>query len=111
MTRLHIGLIGAGGMGTSLAAAVEALHNATICAIADPLQEAASRVAAELAQGESTDLYSDIAEMLPRDDIEAVIVAVPNFLHAPLVRQAAEAGKHVFCEKPLALNVADARSM
>jgi len=111
MSELHIGLIGAGNMGASLAGGVQALQNATICAVADPAQGAAAALADKLADGESIDAHTDVAEMLERHDIEAVIVAVPNFLHAPLVKQAAQAGKHVFCERPMALNVADARSM
>ncbi len=52
--------------------------------------------------------YEDIVS---RDDVQAVIIATPNFLHKPIALAAMAAGKHVLCEKPLALNAADAREM
>lgn len=50
-------------------------------------------------------------EVLKRDDVQAVIIATPNFVHAPMVLEAVRNGKHVFCEKPLAMNFAEAREM
>jgi len=98
-------------MGASLAGGVAPLDNAVVSAIADPAEGAAARLSEKLAQDGGIEAYTDVEEMLARDDIQAVIVAVPNFLHAAVVRQVAGAGKHIFCEKPMALNVADARSM
>lgn len=51
------------------------------------------------------------AEIVQRDDIHAVIIATPNFTHAPIALDAIAHGKHVLCEKPLALNRTDARAM
>lgn len=48
--------------------------------------------------------YTDYQEALQREDIDAVIVATPNFTHASIVQAAIAAGKHVLCEKPLAMN-------
>lgn len=53
----------------------------------------------------------DYKEVLRRDDVHAVIIATPNFLHAQIALDAAAAGKHVFCEKPLAMNFAEAKQM
>ncbi|MFW5868155.1 MAG: Gfo/Idh/MocA family protein [Armatimonadota bacterium] len=110
MDQLQIGLIGGGNMGKSLAGGVAACEDGRIAAIADPSDGVAEAAAEEIGEGD-IDTYTSVSEMLERDDIQAVIVAVPNFLHADVTRRAAEAGKHVFCEKPMALKVADARSM
>jgi 1,5-anhydro-D-fructose reductase (1,5-anhydro-D-mannitol-forming) len=53
--------------------------------------------------------YTEYDEMLANPEVEAVLIATPNSLHADQVVAAAEAGKHVFCDKPLATNVPDAR--
>jgi predicted dehydrogenase len=110
MDQLQIGLIGGGNMGQSLARGVLACEDGRIAAVADQSEDVAEAAVEEIGEGE-VDTYTSVGEMLERDDIRAVIVAVPNFLHAEMTRRAAEAGKHVFCEKPMALNVADARSM
>ncbi len=54
---------------------------------------------------------TDYAELVQRDDVHAVIIATPNFTHPPIAQAAIANGKHVLCEKPLALNAADARAM
>ena len=110
MDQLQMGLIGGGNMGKSLARGVAACEDGRIAAIADPADGVAEAAAEEIGEGE-VDTYTSVGEMLEREDIPAVIVAVPNFLHAEMTRRAAEAGRHVFCEKPMALNVADARAM
>ena len=50
-------------------------------------------------------------EIVKRDDVEAVIIATPNFAHAPIALAAIAAGKHVLCEKPLAMSYAEAKQM
>ena len=56
-------------------------------------------------------MFEDYREMLAGDTIDAAIVAVPNFLHAETAIEAAASGKHVFCEKPMALTVDDCDRM
>lgn len=55
--------------------------------------------------------YKDFNEMLAREDLDLVSVCAPNFLHHDIAVAAARAGKHVFCEKPLATTPADARKI
>ena len=54
---------------------------------------------------------ADYTEIVQRDDVHAVIIATPNFTHAPIALDAIANGKHVLCEKPLALNHEDALAM
>src|SRR5579864_8706637 len=49
--------------------------------------------------------YSDYRELLNRDDVNAVLVATPNVFHAPITLAAIAAGKHVMCEKPIAMDL------
>ena len=52
--------------------------------------------------------YEDIVQ---RDDVHAVIIATPNFTHAPIALAAIASGKHVLCEKPIAMNYGEACGM
>jgi predicted dehydrogenase len=55
--------------------------------------------------------YADYKEAIADPDVNAIIIATPNFLHPPIVFAAIEAGKHILCEKPLALDYATALEM
>ena len=55
--------------------------------------------------------YGDFRELLARDDIDAVVIATPDHWHSIIVIQAAQAGKDIYCEKPLAQTIAEARAM
>lgn len=79
-----------------------------VVAIADVAVDAAQQVAD--ANGISK-VYGNVAEMLANPDIDAVSIIVPNKFHAPLSVEALNAGKHVFCEKPPALNAAEVQGM
>ncbi len=99
-------LIGAGAMGAfhgeSLARRV---HGARLAAVADPAPGVAEGLAVTLGCPLAT---TDPDQLLRDPDIEAVVIAAPARAHADLVEAAARAGKAVFCEKPMAITLADA---
>lgn len=107
MSTLRLGLIGAGNMGLSLARAAKERDDVRFVAVADPMPEAAQKAAAELG-GAALTAYPDL---LAREEVDAVLVATPNFAHREVVVAAAAAGKQIFCEKPMALCVADCDEM
>ncbi len=105
---LHVGVIGAGIMGRRHAENIAALApRAKLMAIADMNPEAARTIARAL----NCDWYQDPNELLKRTDIHAMVVVTPADTHASLTIAAAERGKDVLCEKPLALSVAEARTV
>ncbi len=101
-----VGVIGAGGMLNYHAPGFK--HGGgELIAIAD-VNEGAARASAE--EWAIPKVFSDTEEFL-HSDIDAVSIIVPNKFHAPLAIRALEAGKHVFCEKPPALNAAEVEEM
>src|SRR6202790_21462 len=79
-----------------------------IAAIASRDLQKAERAAKELGISKA---YGSYEELLADPEIEAVYNPLPNHLHVPWSIKAAEAGKHVLCEKPIALSVAEAKTL
>lgn len=94
-------------MGTSLARALVATGEASLAAVWDGRPEAA----AELATRFQTAATRSAEELLAHPGLDGVIIALPPYLHAPSAVQAAEAGLHVFVEKPMALDTDSCQSM
>ncbi len=107
MTELRFALIGCGGMGRSEAKVLAQVPEARLVAVCDVQEPAAQAFGNEM----GVPAYSDPAVVLGSSDIGAVIVATPNGLHTQLVLDAAAAGKHIFCEKPMAFTVAECDRM
>ncbi len=76
-------------------------------------QNEAEKSNAEKLQGgnQPVDTYENYRELLQREDIDAVVIAAPDHWHALMAVDAARAGKDIYCEKPLALTVAEGRAM
>ena len=105
---LNVGFIGAGGIARHHAIRMVELRNARIRAVADILPASAASFAADFGAPHH---FTDYRDLLKLDELDAVWVCTPTFQHAAPVVAAARAGKHVFCEKPIALNLRDAARM
>jgi myo-inositol 2-dehydrogenase/D-chiro-inositol 1-dehydrogenase len=104
--RVGVGLIGSGRMGAFHAETVaRRVPGARLVAVADPAPGAADRLTGALGGGWA---YTDVAQLWADPDVDAVVIAAPARSHADLVVAASAAGKHVFCEKPMAVTLADA---
>jgi myo-inositol 2-dehydrogenase/D-chiro-inositol 1-dehydrogenase/scyllo-inositol 2-dehydrogenase (NAD+) len=109
VSRIGIGIVGAGKAGSNFAQVLLGLHEQAriigFCtAHAETAREAADRFEARV----GTD---DLAQLLGKKDVDAVIVASPDRYHCEQVVAAAQAGKHVLCEKPMCRNVDEAERM
>jgi predicted dehydrogenase len=102
--RLRIGVIGAGGRGTIAVHWVKS-GRAELVAAADPRPEGFAELA-KAAGIDSFDTLDDYRRMLDRKDLDAVLVASPDWLHEEHAVAALSSGRHVYCEKPLAISIA-----
>lgn len=111
MAKLGIGIIGSGGIARYAHLpgykASEDL-GVKIVACADASEATARETAAQF---DIPHVYTDYHKMLQRDDIHAVSVCTPNYLHLQPTIDALEAGKHVLCEKPMAMNAQEGQAM
>ena len=105
---IKVGLVGAGGVaGEHMRGYRACADTITVTAVADAVPATVRRRAAELgATG-----YADFREMITRADVDAVDICLPHNLHCDAIVAAAEAGKHILCEKPLCLTAAEARTV
>jgi len=106
--RIRVGVIGTGQIGKSHIRRYQDIPEAEIVAVADIREDEAQRVAAQYS---IPHVYTDYQELLKRDDIDSVDVCLHNQFHRPATVAALEAGKHVYCEKPMAATAVDARAM
>jgi len=105
MTR--VGIIGAGFMGSMHANVYNMLPDVKIVGIADVRGEKAKSLAAKF----KAIPYYDPGEIIKKQDISVIDICLPTFLHKEFVVKAAEQGKDILCEKPIALNLKDADEM
>ena len=104
---LSVGVIGAGGIARSHMNAIKVNDNIQMVAVIDVDADRAGAAAEEF----GANAYTDIEPLLANPQVEAVHVCTPHALHADQVVAAAEAGKHVLVEKPMALTLADCDRM
>jgi predicted dehydrogenase len=106
--KVRIGVIGVGQIGKHHLNSYAKIEDAEIVAIADIDAAEADRVSKVY---DIPNVYTDFRDLLARDDIEAVDVCLHNNFHMPMTVAALEAGKNVYCEKPMAGAYADAAKM
>jgi UDP-N-acetylglucosamine 3-dehydrogenase len=105
--QLNIGVIGLGEIGTLHCEALMQLPQARLLAVADIDETRAKQVAGQT----GAQAYQNYKELLARADIDAVIIATPDHLHKGPCVHAAQAGKHILVEKPLAMTVEDSKTI
>ncbi|MFO0958209.1 MAG: Gfo/Idh/MocA family oxidoreductase [Isosphaeraceae bacterium] len=106
---ITLGFIGVGGMGTGLLNIFRQMPDVKVAAVCD-VYEPHRLKARELAGG-SCEEFKDFRRVLDRKDIDAVVVATPDHWHAIPTILACQAGKDVYCEKPLSYRIAEGRAM
>ena len=108
-TRVKVGIIGSKFEGDIHAASFQiAPHEAEVVAVASPTPGNAAALAARYGIPR---VFTDYRDMLKERDIEMITIAAPNRLHAQMTIDAAAAGKHVVCEKPLCMTLEEADQM
>jgi len=111
--RITVGVIGCGGMGTSHAKTLAARKDVSIAYVCDPdsTRAAAAAKAVEALTGKAPAAVPDLRKVLDDKAVDAVWIATCDHWHAPAAILAADAGKHVYVEKPCSHNVREGRLM
>ena len=104
---IGIGIVGCGNMGGSHARAIGAVAETKLVAGAEVAAERRERFTREF----GVECHADLRALLERDDVDAVAIALPHDLHAEATVAALKAGKHVLCEKPMAMSVDECDGM
>ncbi|MCA9021515.1 MAG: Gfo/Idh/MocA family oxidoreductase [Planctomycetaceae bacterium] len=106
---VRIGIIGAGAVSDyHHVPGIEIDPRARLAAVCDPNEALLQQRQSEWPEHKS---YADYADLAADPDIDAVIIATPNYTHLPIALKCIAAGKHVMCEKPLGLNYTESAEM
>jgi myo-inositol 2-dehydrogenase / D-chiro-inositol 1-dehydrogenase len=101
--QLRLGILGAGRIGSMHADLLaNRVATASVTGVFDVAQTQAEQVAAAI----GTRRFASVAELINRHDVDAVVIATSTDTHVELIEQAAAAGKAIFCEKPISLELA-----
>lgn len=107
--KLHIGCIGIGGQGAGVTSELASFDTVQIAALCDVDDKYAAKT---IAKYPGRRVYKDYRVMLEKEKcLDAIMVATPDHWHAPISLAAMQLGKHVYCEKPLAHTIEEARIM
>lgn len=106
---LHVGLIGCGRAGSIHAGNfAQRVPQAALVAVCDPVEDAAKKLADDL---HVNNVYTSHLDLINDKNVDAVVIVVPTDLHMQMAIDAANAGKHILCEKPMAMNIAECEKM
>ncbi len=107
--KLKVAVVGAGGISKAVhLPGWKNITEAEVVAITDINLDAAKAAATQFCIPQ---VYTDYREMLKREEIDIVDICIPNLQHTPVTLAALETGRHVICEKPLAVTTAEVRQM
>ena len=110
--RIRIGAIGINGMGWADSMALSKIPGVEIVALCDVDQNVLSKRQQELQQrGIKVKTYTDYRTLLDQKNIDAVVIGTPDHWHALMMIHAAQAGKHVYCEKPIGNSIGECNAM
>lgn len=108
MRQVNVGIIGTGEIGQLHATnLVSRIPEAKVVAVVDVRREAAERCAKEL---RIPKIFDDYRAVLDDPEIDAVAICTTPDTHAQIIKEAAAAGKHIFCEKPIGINLEEIKS-
>ncbi len=105
---VKIGVIGLGQWGKDIVTALSKMPSAKVTALCDTYEAFVKRAAKNAPEAKT---FSDYKQLLDSPDVEAVVIATPTHQHKEIALAAIAAGKHVYCEAPLAGSVEDAKAI
>ncbi len=108
MNQVRLGIVGLRNIGMGHVRTAAGLPNVEITALADTEEE---RLRTGLETAPDAETFTDAEALFDSDAVDGVVLAVPNFLHAPMSISAMKKGKHVLVEKPMAMNSQEADDM
>lgn len=104
-----VGIVGAGRMGRIHASNLaRGMPNARLVAVSDVVEDSAKKLAAEFGV---TNVFTDYLRLVQNREVQAVVIATPTLQKQQIVKFACDAGKHIFCEKPIATSLRDAEQV
>ncbi|WCT54954.1 Gfo/Idh/MocA family oxidoreductase [Paenibacillus kyungheensis] len=106
MEKIRLAFIGVGDMGSHHCIGFDRLDDCEVLYICDTHEANVERTLKELTNSQPV-IYQDYRELLNKDDLDAVVISIPNYLHREVAVAFLEAGKHVFLEKPVAHTLED----